>query len=135
MAETKRRARGEDSIHYDRGRDRWTGTITVGSKPDGRRDRITVRSKRRDDRLGHSTWSRLEPRTEAAAKGKRLWPYVAVSMLGRIRTEEARVYPCVAPALRVSSHGTGTGPGGSRGGEKARLPLNAVRNAAEPDGT
>ena len=27
------------------------------------------------------------------------------------------------------------GPGGSRGGEKARLPLNAVRHAAEPDGT
>jgi hypothetical protein len=24
---------------------RWTGTITVGWKPDGRRDRITVRSK------------------------------------------------------------------------------------------
>ncbi len=29
-----------------------------------------------------------------AAKGERLWPYVAVSMLGGIRTEEAR-----APAL------------------------------------
>jgi hypothetical protein len=39
MAETKRRARGEDSIYYDRSRDRWTGTITVGWKPDGRRDR------------------------------------------------------------------------------------------------
>ena len=25
-----------------------------------------------------------------AAKGERLWPYVAVSMLGGIRTEEAR---------------------------------------------
>jgi hypothetical protein len=25
MAETKRRARGEDSIFYDRSRDRWTG--------------------------------------------------------------------------------------------------------------
>ena len=45
MAETKRRARGEDSIYYDRSRDRWTGTITVGWKPDGRRDRITVRGK------------------------------------------------------------------------------------------
>ena len=42
MAETKRRARGEDSIYYDQSRDRWTGTITVGWKPDGRRDRITV---------------------------------------------------------------------------------------------
>jgi hypothetical protein len=45
MAETKRRARGEDSIFYDRSRDRWTGTITVGWKPDGRRDRIIVRGR------------------------------------------------------------------------------------------
>src|SRR5713101_4222257 len=45
MAETKRRARGEDSIYYDRIRDRWTGAITVGWKPDGRRDRITVRGR------------------------------------------------------------------------------------------
>ena len=43
MAETKRRARGEDSIFYDRSRNRWAGTITVGWKPDGRRDRIIVR--------------------------------------------------------------------------------------------
>ena len=43
MADTKRRARGEDSIYYDRSRNRWTGTITVGWKADGRRDRITVR--------------------------------------------------------------------------------------------
>ena len=35
----------EDWIYYDRSRDRWTGTITVGWKPDGRRDRITVRGK------------------------------------------------------------------------------------------
>jgi hypothetical protein len=45
MAETKRRARGEDSIYYDRSRNRWTGTITVGWKPDGRRDRIIVRGR------------------------------------------------------------------------------------------
>jgi len=45
MAETKRRARGEDSIFYDRSRDRWTGTITVGWKPDGRLDRIIVRGR------------------------------------------------------------------------------------------
>lgn len=45
MAETKRRARGEDSIYYDRSRGRWTGTVTVGWKPDGRRDRITVRGR------------------------------------------------------------------------------------------
>jgi hypothetical protein len=45
MAGTRRRARGEDSIYYDRSRDRWTGTITVGWKPDGRRDGITVRGR------------------------------------------------------------------------------------------
>ncbi len=45
MAETKRRARGEDSIYYDRSRNRWAGTITVGWKPDGRRDRIIVRGR------------------------------------------------------------------------------------------
>jgi hypothetical protein len=45
MAQTKRRARGEDSIYYDRSRDRWVGTITVGWKPDGRRDRIIVRGR------------------------------------------------------------------------------------------
>ncbi len=45
MTGTKRRARGEDSIYYDRSRDRWTGTITVGWKPDGRRDRIIVRGR------------------------------------------------------------------------------------------
>src|SRR5260370_35548298 len=45
MAEIKRRARGEDSIYYDRSRDRWAGTITVGWKPDGRRDRIIVRGR------------------------------------------------------------------------------------------
>ena len=45
MAETKRRARGEDSIYYDRSRNRWAGTITVGRKPDGRRDRIIVRGR------------------------------------------------------------------------------------------
>ena len=45
MAGTKRRARGEDSIYYDRNRHRWAGTITVGWKPDGRRDRIIVRGR------------------------------------------------------------------------------------------
>ena len=45
MADTKRRARGEDSIYYDRNRHRWAGTITVGWKPDGRRDRIIVRGR------------------------------------------------------------------------------------------
>ncbi len=45
MAQTRRRARGEDSIDYGRSRDRWVGTITVGWKSDGRRDRITVRGR------------------------------------------------------------------------------------------
>jgi hypothetical protein len=45
MAETKRRARGEDSVFDDRSRNRWAGTITVGWKPDGRRNRIIVRGR------------------------------------------------------------------------------------------
>ena len=45
MAETKRRARGEDSIYHDRSRTAGPGTITVGWKPDGRRDRIIVRGR------------------------------------------------------------------------------------------
>jgi hypothetical protein len=49
MAETKRRARGEDSIYYDRSRDRWTGTITFGWKADGHRDRITVRGRNKTE--------------------------------------------------------------------------------------
>ena len=58
MAETKRRARGEDSTYYDRSRDRWAGTITVGWKPDGRRDRIIVRGRTKTevkDKLRAST--------------------------------------------------------------------------------
>jgi integrase len=45
MADTKRRARGEDSIFFAPSRNCWVGEITVGWKPDGRRDRITVRGK------------------------------------------------------------------------------------------
>lgn len=45
MADTKRRARGEDSIFFAPSRRSWVGEITVGWKPDGRRDRITVRGK------------------------------------------------------------------------------------------
>lgn len=45
MADTKRRARGEDSIFFAPSRGCWVGEITVGWKPDGRRDRITVRGK------------------------------------------------------------------------------------------
>ena len=45
MADTKRRARGEDSIFFAPSRKCWVGEITVGWKADGRRDRITVRGK------------------------------------------------------------------------------------------
>ena len=34
-----------DGTRPDRSRNRWAGTITVGWKPDGRRDRIIVRGK------------------------------------------------------------------------------------------
>ena len=73
----------------------------------------------------HAGWAGLGAAALAvldAAKGKRLWPYVAVSMLGRIRTEEARVYPCVAPALRVSSHGAGPGREAARTGKRLGFP-------------
>ena len=66
MAETKRRARGEDSIYYDRSRDRWVGTITVGWKPDGRRDRITVRSRTKTE-----VKEKLRARHEELAAGVR----------------------------------------------------------------
>ena len=45
MADTGRRARGEDSIFFAPSRRCWVGEITVGWKADGRRDRITVRGK------------------------------------------------------------------------------------------
>jgi hypothetical protein len=38
MADTKRRARGEDSIFFAPSRKCWVGEITVGWKADGRRD-------------------------------------------------------------------------------------------------
>ena len=68
MAETKRRARGEDSVDYDRSRDRWAGTITVGWKPDGRRDRITVRGRTKTEvkdklRAKHAERARRCPHT------------------------------------------------------------------------
>ena len=45
MADTKRRARGEDSIFFAPSRGCWVGEITVGWKANGQRDRITVRGK------------------------------------------------------------------------------------------
>ena len=45
MADTKRRARGEDSIFFAASRGCWVGEITVGRKANGQRDRITVRGK------------------------------------------------------------------------------------------
>jgi hypothetical protein len=184
-----RAPRGEDSIFYDRSRNRWAGTITVGWTPDGRRDRIIVRGRTKSEVKDKLRTKHLElaagvraparytveqclkdwlesPNTQAestvtgyrimvrhlvellgsvklvelkvrdvdfalgklakrlstrsvrlarmiliqairnapsrslnleqalavldTAKGERLWPYVAVSMLGGIRTEEAR---------------------------------------------
>lgn len=42
---TPRRSRGEDAIFYAPSRKCWQGDITVGWKPNGTRDRITVRGK------------------------------------------------------------------------------------------
>jgi hypothetical protein len=40
---------GEDSIFFAPSRKCWVGEITVGWKPDSRRDRITVRGKTKTD--------------------------------------------------------------------------------------
>jgi integrase len=164
MAETKRRARGEDSIFYDRSRDRftvehclkdWLATLNTQAETTVTGYRIMARHlielignvklaelKVRDvqfalgklaERLStrsvrlarmiliqairNAMVNDLVVRNVAelaavptgepgrpsrslnleqalavldAAKGERLWPYVAVSMLGGIRTEEAR---------------------------------------------
>ena len=45
MADTKRRARGEDSTFFAPSRGCWAGEITVGWTANGQRDRITVRGK------------------------------------------------------------------------------------------
>ncbi len=43
--------------------------------------------------------------------------------------------PGLSPSLRVSSHHCRRGPGRQPDGAKARLPMNAARDAAKPDGT
>jgi len=108
MAETKRRAQGEDSIYYDRSRDRWTGTTTrsvrlarmilIQATRNAMVNDLVVRNVADlatvpTGKLGRPSKSLNLDQTLAvldAAKGERLWPYVAVSMLGGIRTEEAR---------------------------------------------
>jgi len=67
MADTKRRARGEDSIFFAPSRKCWVGEITVGWKPDGRRDRITVRGRprpmsRTNSGLSTRNWTRVSGR-------------------------------------------------------------------------
>ena len=74
MAETKRRARGEDSIYYDRSRERWTGTITVGWKPDGRRDRIIVRGRTKTEFKDKLPSSRSARWLSARRPGALGWP-------------------------------------------------------------
>ena len=69
MAETRRRARGEDSIFYDRSRNRWAGTITVGWKPDGRRDRIIVRGRTKTEVKDKLRSKRLELAASAPRPG------------------------------------------------------------------
>jgi hypothetical protein len=44
-----------------------------------------------------------------AARGERLWPYVAVSMLGGIRTEEARACAAIALGPLFESRGKTNG--------------------------
>ena len=122
MAETKRRARGEDSIYYDRSRDRWTGTITVGWKPDGRRDRITVRGRTKTEvkdklRAKHTElaagvrtpanytveqclkdWlETLNTQAESTVTGYRIMARHLVEMIGNVKLVELK---WVAPEVR-----------------------------------
>jgi len=53
--------------------------------------------------------------------------------LHTLRRAHGLARPCAA--LRVSSHDNRRRPGGRLAGEKARLPMNAARDAAVPDGT
>ena len=85
MAETKRRARGEDSIYYDRSRDRWTGTITVGWKPDGRRDRVTVEHCLKD-------WlATLKTQAETTVTGYRIMARHLLELIGNVKLAELKV--------------------------------------------
>ena len=116
MAETKRRARGEDSIFYDQSRNRWAGTITVGWKPDGRRDRIIVRGRTKTEvkdrlrtkHLEHAAGVRaparytveqclkdwletLNTQAESTVTGYRIMVRHLVELLGSVKLVELKV--------------------------------------------
>jgi hypothetical protein len=138
MTQTKRRARGEDSIYYDRSRDRWTGTMTVGWKPDGRRDRITVRGKtktevKHDDLLAPLRCppgqACLQPFSACA------WEWrPAVGLAVEVRPLNPRIaFLTRLQVVRVISRWTGPGPLGDHRCE-VRLPGLRWRAAARGAG-
>jgi hypothetical protein len=86
VAETKRRARAEDSICYDRSRNRWAGTITVGWKPDGRRDRIIVRGRTKTE-----VKDKLRTQAESTVTGYRIMVRYLVELLGSVKLAELKV--------------------------------------------
>lgn len=45
----RRRERGDDGISWDKTNKYYVGTISLGFKPDGKRDRRTVRGKTKQD--------------------------------------------------------------------------------------
>ncbi len=132
MAETMRRARGEDSIYFDRSRDRWTGTITVGWKPDGRRDRIAVRGRTKTEvkdklRAKHAElaagirtpanypvelclkdWlGTLNTQAESTVMGYRITVRHLIELIGDVKVVELKVrdvdFALGTPAKRLSS--------------------------------
>jgi len=153
MAETKRRARGEDSIYFDRSRDRWTGTITVGWKPDGRRDRITVRGRTKTEvkdklRTKHAElaagvrtpanftveqclmdWlESLNTQAESTVTGYRIMVRHLVEMIGSVRLVELKVRDVDFALGKLAKHPS------TRSVRLARMILiQAIRNAMVND--
>ena len=106
----------EDSIYYDWSRDRWIGSITVGWKPDGLRDRITVRgrtktevkdklrARRQDLAAGVRTLANftvkqclkdwletLNTQAESTVTGYRIMARYLVELIGNVKLVELKV--------------------------------------------
>jgi hypothetical protein len=98
MAETKRRARGEDSIYYDRSRDRWTGTITVGWKPDGRRTKhaelaagVRTPANFTVDQCLKDWLETLNTQAESTVTGYRIMVGHLAELIGSVKLAELKV--------------------------------------------
>ena len=116
MAETKRSARGEDSTEYDRSRDRWTGTITVGWKPDGRRDRITGHLR---PRTVTTAAPADDPKLPAPSPNLIMKPGTAVQVLITQTCRSPRMSKGDSPAVTLDAR-RGTDPRSRGEGDRGR---------------